>query len=365
MQEQVRQLLEEWQLSPVSWNLIIIGSSIVLGLMLRLLLAAAVRKNADTKEKFDFFRSFFRHLGRPLNIFIPLFVFNLLMPVMRMPPAFMYRLNRAVEIALIISFAWLLIEGVKLVQEYVHHRIDIRRSDNLRQRRIMTQLLYIRQVINIVIILVTIGAVLLTFSSMRKIGTGLLTGVGIGGIIIGFAAQRSLANLLAGFQIAFTQPFRIDDELLVEGEFGRVEEITLTYVVLHIWDDRRLVLPINYFIEKPFQNWTRTTSEIQGSVLLYVDYMIPVQPIREELDRLLKSHTAWDGKQNSLLVTNASERIIEQRAHMSALSSGNLFNLRCYVRENLVRFINEKFPQYLPRTRTVVDNDDLAAAGNE
>ena len=228
MQEQVRQLLEEWQLSPASWNLIIIGSSIVLGLMLRLLLAAAVRKNADTKEKFDFFRSFFRHLGRPLNIFIPLFVFNLLMPVMRMPPAFMYRLNRAVEIALIISFAWLLIEGVKLVQEYVHHRIDIRRSDNLRQRRIMTQLLYIRQVINIVIILVTIGAVLLTFSSMRKIGTGLLTGVGIGGIIIGFAAQRSLANLLAGFQIAFTQPFRIDDELLVEGGFGRVEEITLT-----------------------------------------------------------------------------------------------------------------------------------------
>jgi small-conductance mechanosensitive channel len=365
MQEQVRQLLEKWQLTPTNWNLIIIGVSILLAVVIRLLLSVLVRKNADTKEKFAFFRSFFRHLGKPLNFFIPLFVFNLLMPVMRMAPAFMYRLNRAVEIGLIISFAWLLIQGVKLVQEYVHHRIDIRKSDNLRQRRIMTQLLYIRQVINIVIVLVTIGAVLLTFSSMRKIGTGLLTGVGIGGIIIGFAAQRSLGNLLAGFQIAFTQPFRIDDELLVEGEFGRVEEITLTYVVLHIWDDRRLVLPINYFIEKPFQNWTRTTSQIQGSVLLYVDYMIPVQPIREELERLLKNHTAWDGKQNSLLVTNASERTIELRAHMSALSSGNLFNLRCYVRENLVRFINEKFPGHLPKTRTVVDSDDLAASGNE
>ena len=362
MQEQVRILLEKWNLHPAAWNLILVVSAVVIGLIIKLVLSVAVRRNADTNEKFAFFQSLLRHLGRPLNIFIPLFVFNFLLQVMRLPPAYLYRLNRVVEIGLIISFAWLLIEAIRVIEDFIHYRFDIKRSDNLRQRRIMTQLLYIRQVLTIVIIMITIGAVLLTFSSMRKIGTGLLTGVGIGGIIIGFAAQRSLGNLLAGFQIAFTQPFRIDDELLVEGEFGRVEEITLTYVVLHIWDDRRLVLPINYFIEKPFQNWTRTTSDIQGTVYLYVDYMLPVEPLRQELMRLLKDHPLWDGKQASLMVTNASERTIEVRAHMSAQSSGNLWNLRCGVREALIAFINKNYPDHLPKTRTEMDGTGLTAA---
>ena len=190
---------------------------------------------------------------------------------------------------------------------------------------------------------------------MRKVGTGLLTGVGLSGIIIGFAAQRSISNLLAGFQIAFTQPIRIDDAITAEGEFGTVEEITLTYVVLKLWDERRLILPINYFIEKPFQNWTRTSSELLGTVTLSIDYTLPVDAVRAELTRLLESNKLWDGRVNSLQVTDVTETTMQLRALMSAANSGALFDLRCYVRENLIKFLNESYPTSFPRNRMVVD----------
>jgi small-conductance mechanosensitive channel len=160
---------------------------------------------------------------------------------------------------------------VKIFEDYVYHAYDFNKANNLEERKVQTQLRFIRKLIGAFIIIITVAVVLLTFDNVRKIGAGLLTGVGIGGIIIGFAAQKSLGNLLAGFQIAFTQPIRIDDVLVVEGEWGRVEDITLTYVVLNIWDQRRLILPITYFIEKPFQNWTRTTAELLGTVILYFE----------------------------------------------------------------------------------------------
>jgi small-conductance mechanosensitive channel len=173
----------------------------------------------------------------------------------------------------------------------------------------------------------------------------------VGGIIIGFAAQKSLSNLLAGFQLAFTQPLRIDDVLIVEGEWGRVEEITLTYVVLNIWDQRRLILPINYFIEKPFQNWTRNTADILGTVFLYLDYTAPLDALRAELTRLLEIDPLWDKRVKVLQVTNASEKTIEVRALMSASSSGNAFDLRCNVREGLITFLQKNHPDSFPVVR--------------
>jgi small-conductance mechanosensitive channel len=200
-------------------------------------------------------------------------------------------------------------------------------------------------------VMVTICVILLSFDNLRKLGTGLLTGVGVGGIIVGFAAQRSLSNLLAGFQIAFTQPLRIDDALLVEGEFGRVEEITLTYVVLHLWDQRRLILPINYFIEKPFQNWTRTTAEMMGTVILYLDYSVPLEPLREEFKRLLEASPLWDKRVSAVQVTGATDKDVEVRMLVSAGNSSDVFDLRCYIRENLILFIRENYPESLPKTR--------------
>ncbi|MBC8033996.1 MAG: mechanosensitive ion channel, partial [Chitinophagaceae bacterium] len=182
---------------------------------------------------------------------------------------------------------------------------------------------------------------------------------GVGGIIIGFAAQRSLGNLLAGLQIAFTQPLRIDDILIVENEFGKVEEITLTYVVLNIWDKRRLILPINYFIEKPFQNLTRTTAEILGTVFIYLDYNAPIEEIRKEFNRLMELSPIWDKKVSALQVTEALENTIQIRALISASDSGKSFDLRCYIRENLITFISENYPASLPKTRVASNPDPI------
>lgn len=189
-------------------------------------------------------------------------------------------MRRLIETSLIVTFAWVLIGIVYVFEGVVRRSYQIAKADNIRERKLITQLQFIKRLVVLAIGFVALSLVLMSFATVRKIGAGLLTSAGIAGISVGFAAQRSLANLLAGFQIAFTQPIRIDDVVVLEGEFGNIEEITLTYVVVRIWNQRRLVLPINYFIEKPFQNWTRSNAELLGTVFLYVDYTIPIEPVR-------------------------------------------------------------------------------------
>jgi len=346
------QLMKRWDLHPLIWNLIIIITAIVVGLLIRFLIRLVFKKKQDSSGKFIFFQSFFRNMARPLGMLLPILVFDLLLPLLQGPPVLLGRVAHGTEIALILSFSWTLIRFMYVMQDFVHYKVDISKSDNLRQRRIMTQLMYVRRVSASIIIIITIGAVLLTFATMRKIGTGLLTGVGVGGIIIGFAAQRSLANLLAGFQIAFTQPIRIDDQVVVKNEFGTVEEITLTYVVIKIWDERRLILPINYFIEQPFENWTRTTANMMGTVMLYVDFNMPVEPLRQTILDMIKDHPLWDKRVSSVAVTDIRDRMLEIRILVSASNAGKAFDLRCDLRERIVAFISENYPQYLPRVRT-------------
>jgi small-conductance mechanosensitive channel len=228
-----------------------------------------------------------------------------------------------------------------------------------------TQLQFVRKLAISMIMILTLCAVLLSFDNLRKIGAGLLTGVGVGGIIVGFAAQRSLSNFLAGMQIAFTQPIRIDDVLVVEGEWGRVEEITLTYVVVGIWDQRKLILPINYFIEKPFQNWTRTGSAILGTAFLYLDYTAPIETLREEFERLLKDQPLWDKRVKVLQVTNITEQTVEVRMLVSANSSGKAFDLRCYLREKMLAFIQEHHAYCLPKKRAILEAGELALNGDQ
>src|SRR5690606_12077333 len=228
---------------------------------------------------------------------------------------------------------------LRIIEDYFKYRFDYNKSDNLKERKLRTQLEFIRKLLVAVIVLITVAIILLSFESMRKIGAGLLTGVGIGGIIVGFAAQKSLGNLLAGFQIAFTQPIRIDDVLVVEGEWGRIEEITLTYVVVNIWDKRRLILPVQSFIDKPCQDGQRTSAEILASVFIHTDFSVPVSAIRAELTRLLKANELWDQKVNVVHVTNAKEQSMEIRALMSCRNSGDAWELQCYVREKLIAFV--------------------------
>ena len=338
-------------INPLIWNSGILLASIILGLISKLIVIKLLQVSRKTTSDDLLLDSLIRHLRKPLSFFLPVFIFSLLSPLLIAGEDVHETINDITRILDILLFSWILIRIVKVAEDYVVNTYDLSKTDNIRERRVRTQLQFIRRIIIITIFIVAVAIVLLSFENVRQIGAGLLTSAGVAGIIIGFAAQKSLANLLAGFQIAFTQPIRIDDVLVVEGEWGRVEEITLTYVVVRIWDQRRLILPINYFIEKPFQNWTRISADILGTVYLYTDYKIPVDEVRAELNRILKDHKLWDGKVSVLQVTNAKETTIELRALVSARNSSDAWDLRCFVREKLVHFIQEKYPESLPKDR--------------
>jgi small-conductance mechanosensitive channel len=240
-------------------------------------------------------------------------------------------------------------------------------ADNLEARKVYTQVRVLGRVGKAIIAVFALASMLMVFDSVRQFGTSILASAGIAGIIVGLAAQRSIGTLLAGFQIALTQPIRLDDVVIVEGEWGRIEDITLTYVIVRIWDERRLVVPITHFIERPFQNWTRNSSDLLGSVFLHVDYTAPLDALREELDRILAASPHWDGKVKVLHVTDARERTLELRVLASALDASSTWNLRCEIREKLVTFLQSRYPECLPRVRTELlpraDGAEPAGAG--
>jgi small-conductance mechanosensitive channel len=257
----------------------------------------------------------------------------------------------------IVTLAWIIIEFSNVLRYAFLDNFASNKEDNLRERRVLTQVAFIRKLFIIVVVVIALSAILMNFESARKLGAGLLTSAGILGIIVGFAAQKSIANLLAGFQIAFTQPIRIDDVVVVEGEWGKIEEINLTYVVVKIWDQRRLVLPINYFLETPFQNWTRTTADIWGTVFLYLDHTIPVENLKIKLKEILEGTTLWDRKVQVLQVTDFTEKTVEIRCLMSARDSPTAFDLRCLVREKMLAYLQENYPKALPRSRVLLQRD--------
>lgn len=251
----------------------------------------------------------------------------------------------------VVGVAWLLVGAVLVLEDVIAERYALDEADNLKARKIITQTRILRRVVVVAIGVLALAVILLQYESFRELGTGLLASAGIVGIVVGIAAQRTLGNLIAGFQIAFTQPIRVDDVVIVEGDFGWVEEITLTYVVVRVWDQRRIVLPITKFIEEPFQNWTRETSELLGTVFLYVDHTAPIEEIRAALGRIVEASDYYDGRVWRLHVTDATERTVELRALMSAANAPDLWELRCEVREQLIAYVQEHYPGALPRVR--------------
>ncbi|MFN6944102.1 MAG: mechanosensitive ion channel family protein [Cytophagaceae bacterium] len=291
------------------------------------------------------------HVYTSVYFMIILIILNVAYPFMRFPELIDLYMKKGLKIFWIFTFSWVLIKLTYVLQDVVFEKYTIDIADNMSRRRIRTQFQFIKKIIITIISFVALSLILMTFDRVREVGASLLASAGVAGIIIGFAAQRSIANVLAGFQIAFTQPIRIDDVVIVENEWGRIEEINLTYVVVKIWDLRRLVLPITYFIEKPFQNWTRTNADILGSVFLFVDYTVPIEALRVELQRILNEAPLWDRKVCVLQVTNTTEKCIELRALMSAKDAGTAWDLRCLVREKLITFIQENYPDALPKVR--------------
>lgn len=276
--------------------------------------------------------------------------------MVRAEAVWMQALRKGLVILLIIAISWVLIRVIRLLRLFILERYDITLEDNLQARKVYTQYRILERIGIFVVLFVGLGVALMTFDSIRQIGLSLLTSAGISALIIGLAAQRIIGAFLAGIQLAVTQPIRIDDVVIVEGEWGRIEEINLTYVVVRIWDLRRLVLPTTYFIEKPFQNWTMTSADILGTVYIYTDYRIPVDTIREALTKFLKEADKWDGKVNVLQVTNTTDRSVELRALMSAPNASDAWDLRVFIREKLIDFLQNQYPEYLPRTRIEIED---------
>jgi small-conductance mechanosensitive channel len=333
------------------WNMALFGVAVLAGAIGCWFIRHLLKYRREIAPRFSFRNHLLPRVGKPFIFFLPFLLFDLMLPLLRGTPDLVFNIGKLVEILLIISFAAVLMGVVEFCEDYVVHAYDISKPDNLRERKIRTQLQFIRRLAKITIIVISFCFILLSFDNLRKLGTGLLTGVGVSGVIIGFAAQKSLSGFLAGFQIAFTQPIRIDDVLIVEGEWGRVDEITLTYVVLKLWDKRNLVIPINYFIEKPFQNWTRTSATLVASVFMYLDFTVPVNELRNEVTELLLHTPLWDKVTNVVQVTNFSEKTVEIRVLVSAGNSADAFDLRCYIREGLLNYVTRNYPEALPYAR--------------
>jgi small-conductance mechanosensitive channel len=297
-------------------------------------------------------------VGQSLRLAVPLLGIILLLPLLKLPENWIWVTQKGLGILLILALSVLVIRGIGAMQAALlsQQRLDL--PDNLSARRIYTQVSVIRKIIVTAVVVIATGSILMLFDPVRQFGTSILASAGIAGVVIGFAAQKTLGNVLAGIQIALTQPLLIDDIVVVEGEFGQIEEITLTYVTVRTWDLRRMILPITYFVEKPFQNWSRVSTELLGTVVLYLDYQAPIGELRKELKRLVENHPKWDRKVCALQVTDTKQSTIEVRALISSTDPGKAFDLRCEVREGLIQFLCRNYPESLPRSRNVVEPSD-------
>lgn len=295
------------------------------------------------------------HCRKPFRLLFVLILMRIPLPVLEGFPILYSPILNGLSVLLIASVAWLTISALSAGEEMLLSHYSIDREDNLSARTVQTQVRFARKLLASVVIVVTVASILMLSEKVRQLGTGILTSAGILGIVVGLAAQRSIANLLVGLQIAVTQPVRIDDVVVIEKEWGRIEEITSTYVAVRLWDLRRLMVPLSYFIEKPFQNWTRTSAEIIGTVYLHTDYLVNVEVLRQELLKILHQSTLWNGRVCALQVTDARKDGLELRALMSASDASKAWDLRCEVREKLVLFLQENCPSSLPRVRVEME----------
>ncbi|MDG5816053.1 mechanosensitive ion channel family protein [Chitinispirillales bacterium ANBcel5] len=290
-------------------------------------------------------------LIKSLRVTIPLLATILFIETISISEGLQTSVSRISSILLITIVFWVLTQIVLSFDDIILKKYKITDSDNLKARRIYTQVAVIQRICLVMIGFLSFASILLLFPNVRQFGQTILASAGVAGLVIGFAMQRTLSNLFAGIQIAFTQPIRIDDVVIVENEWGWIEEITLTYVVVKIWDWRRLVLPISYFIEHPFQNWTRTNASIIGSVVMHVDYRIDIPDLRAAMEKEVKKHSLWDGRVYCLQVIECRERTVEVRVLLSAADSPKAWDLRCDIREAMLSYIQNNHPQCLPQIR--------------
>ncbi len=292
-----------------------------------------------------------RHVAAPLRWLLPAIGVDCVLPMVPLPERMGQILTHTTVLAIIVTTGWAVFAALRVLEDLVEQRYDLSRATTVHARAVYTQLRALRNVGGVVVVMVTIAFALMTFEEVRNIGAGLLASAGVAGIVLGFAAQKTLTTLVAGIQIAFAQPIRVGDLVGVDSEIGTVEEIALTYTVVRLWDLRRLIVPVEYFLDKPFQNWTRGTGELLGTVELQLDFGVPVDDLRKELERLVAASSLWDKKIAKVQVTGASDKTMLVRVLVSAANSDDLFELRCHLREKLLSFVHLRLPGALPKQR--------------
>jgi small-conductance mechanosensitive channel len=291
-------------------------------------------------------------LSTSLKAAVLLIMLNILIPALGINGSAEEIFAKLAKVILIGILAWLFVELLNGVEKLILNQYAHDENAAL-TRKVNTQVLLLKKVILILAGVVTLASILMVFDSVKSLGTGLLTTAGVISAIGAFASQQSLGRIFAGLQIAFTQPIRIGDTVIIDGEQGQVEEITLSSIIVKLWDLRRLIVPSDYFTNRGLQNLSRTSSDLLGIVYFYADYQLPLAPVREEFNRILKNSKLWNGQVSNLQVTDIKDSGIELRALVSAKDSSTLWDLRCEVREKLMQYIIEQFPQFLPKTRNI------------
>jgi small-conductance mechanosensitive channel len=349
--DDMEEILNGW--SGWFWAICIVAGVVAFALILHAVTFAVLKRlSARTSHLID--EALVRHSRRPARFAMVLGALAIALPALPVDTVWMGYLRHALGLGVIAAVAWNLTAGINVAADIIsmRHRIDVK--NNLQARRIRTQTRVLQRTVSIIITMVAIAVMLMTFPEVRRIGEGLFASAGLAAIIAGIAARSTLANLFAGIQIALTEPIRLDDVVIVEGEWGKVEEIGPAFVIVQLWDQRRMVVPLTYFIEEPFENWTRQTANLLGTVYLYTDYNVPVDELRRQFKHILDTSDLWDGEVWNLQVTNSNDQSVELRAIMSAPDSSVAWDLRCHVRERLIAYLQERYPESLPRTRADV-----------
>ncbi len=330
---------------------IMAGAALVMLIAYRWFIGRLVRLTA---RRSPFLHRLLQRGQWPVGAVLIILALGAALPGARFPYEWAVVAGHILLIALILALGWTAAKALDAAAELYLRRFRAGVPDNLLARKHVTQVNILHRASQTVLVIITIASALMTVATVRQFGVSLFASAGAAGVVVGLAARPVLSNLLAGIQIALTQPIRVEDSVIVEGEWGWIETITSTYVVIRIWDLRRMIVPLSYFIEKPFQNWTYQSTDLLGTVTLRADYTVPVERVREELQRIVSATPLWDGKVAVLQVTDALADVIELRALVSGRDAGQTWDLRCLVRERLIAFLQAEYPHALPRHRTEV-----------
>jgi small-conductance mechanosensitive channel len=356
-------MMDEFLAGSHGWLRIALGAAlaIAVGLAVHLIAILILRRVvARTGNPAD--DILLRRLSGPARLVLIVFFLSAVQPLLLLPSEFEEIWRRAAGLVMPATFGWLAVAFLGVGKDLIEARADITAANNLRARRQRTRAGLLYRVLVFLVLLATFCMMLMSFPAVRAVGVTLLASAGLIGLAVGAAAQPALKNLVSGVQMAFTEPIRIDDVVIMDGEWGRIEEIRLTFVVVRIWDDRRLIVPVSKFLENSFQNWTRETSQLLGTAFLHVDPAADVPRIRTQLEKVVKDNPNWDGRVVGLQVTETFVDHMELRALVSASDAGKAFDLRCDVREAMMAFLVSEMPEALPRRRTEFTMAETAPA---